>query len=414
MNGIKKITGIFAVVLVALFVGNAYGQSLDNPGQNPDWHHRNPQPGAVYVTTNQPTGNDVVVYSRAVDGKLTPLQTISTGGTGTKAPTESQDAVALSEDHRLLFTVNVASNDITVFSVDLPTYKLTFVQRMSSGGDRPVSLAVRGNLLYVVNSGLHSGISGFRIGDDGTLTPIEGSIRPLSFGDNSPFGDVTLPCTSIFPAFEAGVTCSAAQPADIRFTPNGKFLIVSERLVNQFSVYALDDNGVAGDRESRTSSGESPFGIDFDRRGHMLVAESFLDSPGTGKSGNGAASSYYLTRDGATRIITGSLKTGQRTGCWVAITPDGRYAYVTNPGAASISEFRIQGNGGLRLINAIAALSFDPRDEGITPDGRYLYVLNNTGGSVNGYGINRDGSLYQASTTGQGGLPLFSLGLAAF
>jgi len=87
------------------------------------------QPGAVYVTTNQDARNEVVAFRRGSDGILTLLQRIDTGGTGTGGPTESQDAVVLNEDHTLLFTVNVSSNDISVFSVDPKTLS----SRSSSG-----------------------------------------------------------------------------------------------------------------------------------------------------------------------------------------------------------------------------------------------------------------------------------------
>lgn len=369
------------------------------------------QPGAIYINTNQIGGNNIVAIRRGFDGLLTPLQTISTGGKGTAGPTESQDSVVLNDDHTLLFTVNVASNDISVFSVDQQTFELTLVQRIASGGDRPVELAVHNNLLYVANSGLRSGISGFGIGAGGTLTPIPGSIKPFSFGDGSPFGDVTLPCTSIFPALEKDVTCSATQPADIRFTPDGRHLIVSERLVNQFSVFDIDANGVAGERESRTSAGESPFGIDFDNKGRMFVAEAFLDRPN-----QGALSSYTIAVNGTTQTITSSLKTGQSTGCWIAITPNGRFAYMTNPGAGTISGFNIMDNGQLQLIKGqgTVATSHDPRDESITPNGRFLYTINNSVGSVNGYLIQADGALTQITTTGEGAIPRFGQGLAAF
>ena len=366
--------------------------------------------GAVYVNTNQTVGNEVVVFRRGGDGNLEPIQSIGTAGFGTSGPTESQDAVVLSEDNTLLFTVNVGSDDIAVFRVDPETYRLSYLQTIGTQGDRPVSLDVHGDLLYVVNSGLRSGVSGFRIAENGTLTRIEGSVQPLSFGDDSPFGDVVLPCTNIFPALEEGVICNATQPAEVEFSPDGEFLIVSERLVNQFSVFEIDEQGVAGNRRSRTSNGESPFGMHFTPDGQLLVAEAFLD-----RAGQGAASSYEITAEGDTRTITESLPTGQSTSCWIEVTPDGRYAYATNPGDSSISGFRILDDGGLELLDddGVVADSNDPRDVDITPDGRYLYVLNNVEGSVNGYAVKDDGTLEQIATTGVV-LPEFGVGIAAF
>ncbi len=409
----KNLIGSLVMATALFATGVSFAATAAGTQPDRDNNRFGQQPGAVYVTTNQDAHNEVVAFRRGSDGSLTLLQRIDTGGTGTGGPTESQDAVVLNKDHTLLFTVNVSSNDISVFSVDPETFKLAFVQRLDSGGDRPVSLDVRGDLLYVVNSGQRSGVSGFRIAANGTLTPIKGSIKPLSFGDRSPFGDVTLPCTNIFPRLEAGVICSATQPAEVEFSPDGKFLVVSERLVNQFSIYELDENGVAGNRKSRSSNGESPFGMHFTPNGQLLVAEAFLD-----RHGEGGVSSYNLTADGDTETITRTLKTGQTTSCWIEVTPDGRFAYITNPGNGSITGLRIGDDGGLRLLpglegNGVVAFSHDPRDVDITPDGRFLYVLNNVEGSVNGFRVNRNGTLDQVTTSGFV-LPVFGLGLAAF
>lgn len=385
--------------LLTLAAAGSYGQTGGEA----------PQPGAVYVGTNQLVSNEVAVFSRAADGTLTFQQKIATGGKGAQTFLENQDSVVLSDDNSLLFVVNVVSDDISVFRVN-DDFGLTFVQRVPSGGDRPLSLDVHEDLLYVVNTGLTSGISGFRIGETGALTPIEDSIQPLSSGDGPPFEDVVLPCTNILPVFEAGATCNITNPAEIEFSPDGRFLVVSERLANQFSVYTVDENGVAGDRTSQTSSGESPFGMHFDPDGRLIVAEAFLD-----RAGQGSVSSYNLTDEGVTEIITGSLTTNQASGCWMEVTPDGRYAYVTNPADSSISGLEIAEDGSLGLINGrdFLVTSNDPRDEELSADGRYLYVLNNEGAFVDGYQVNEDGTL-TLITTQQGALPAFGNGLAAF
>src|SRR5437870_148842 len=72
-------------------------------------------PGAVYTSTNSPTGNAVVVLDRAANGSLTPAGSFATGGTGTGGGLGNQGAVGLSDDHRLLFAVNAGSNQVTSF-----------------------------------------------------------------------------------------------------------------------------------------------------------------------------------------------------------------------------------------------------------------------------------------------------------
>src|SRR5215831_21333250 len=72
-----------------------------------------PQPGLagdrtgdVYVLTNQPTGNAVMVFHRDAAGMLTFAGSFATGGNGTGTGLGSQGAALLSGDSRLLFAVN--------------------------------------------------------------------------------------------------------------------------------------------------------------------------------------------------------------------------------------------------------------------------------------------------------------------
>src|SRR3974390_1813226 len=69
--------------------------------------------GAVYVTTNDPSGNSVLVYHRDAKGALTFAAEIPTGGKGIGGgldPLGSQGSISLSRSGRLLFAVNAGSN----------------------------------------------------------------------------------------------------------------------------------------------------------------------------------------------------------------------------------------------------------------------------------------------------------------
>src|SRR5438552_6663983 len=132
-------------------------------------------PGAVYALTNRPSGNAVAMYARSADGSLSSSGTFSTGGIGAGSSLGSQGALALSDDGRWLFAVNAGSNDISAFQVRPSGLSLT--SRVASGGSQPISLTVRGGLVYVLNAGGDGNISGFTIGSDGALAPIAGSAR---------------------------------------------------------------------------------------------------------------------------------------------------------------------------------------------------------------------------------------------
>ncbi len=72
-----------------------------------------------------------------------------------------------------------------------------------SGGTMPLSVTIHGNIVYVVNGGGSGNISGFTMSSRGVLSPIAGSTLPLS--------------------------SSAAGPAQISFSPNGRVLVVTEK-----------------------------------------------------------------------------------------------------------------------------------------------------------------------------------------
>jgi 6-phosphogluconolactonase len=57
----------------------------------------------------------------------------------------------LSDDGRWLFAVNASSHDLSVFAVAADG--LTLVDHVEAGGVRPTSVAVHGELLYVLSTG---------------------------------------------------------------------------------------------------------------------------------------------------------------------------------------------------------------------------------------------------------------------
>ena len=185
----------------------------------------NQKAGAVYVLTNQ-VSNAVAVFDRAPDGTLTPAGVFSTGGAGNPIPSPgdpptdplaSQGALILSNNNRLLFAVNAGSNEISALSIGKDS--LTLVDKVSSGGVRPISLTVHGDLLYVLNEGGTPNIAGFTVGATGALTPLPGSARPLTGG-------------------------SLADPAQVNFSRDGALLVVTEKATNLIDVYVVGADGV--------------------------------------------------------------------------------------------------------------------------------------------------------------------------
>jgi 6-phosphogluconolactonase len=163
-----------------------------------------PRGGAAYTETNQPD-NKVVVYRRGADGSLTEIQRVDTGGAGVNGNPpfgqgflDSNGAVELTKNGRLLFVVNAGDDTISSFRVR-GNRRLRLVDTAPSGGDHPTSIDTHKGLLYVLNVDSND-ISGLRYTKKGKLTPLSNSTRELATpqgtipgaGLPTPFADQVL------------------------------------------------------------------------------------------------------------------------------------------------------------------------------------------------------------------------------
>ena len=335
----------------------------------------------VFTSTNAVAGNELLVYANTGSG-LSLLSRLATLGQGTGTGLGNQGAVTLSRSGRHLFVVNTLSNSVSTFAIRRDG--LVLQSTVDSGGLRPISVTEHDGIVYVLNANGAGNVMGFR-NADGTLKPLSNSTQPLS---------------------AAGGT-GAAQ---VGFSPEGDALLVTEKATNKLTSYRVGDNGRIGAPVVSASAGATPFGFAFDRRGHALVSEAF------GGAANASALSSYGFDESAPAnpiLISASVGTTQTAACWVVVTPNGRYAYVTNTGSGTISSYAVQPRSGkLALAQAVAATAgAGPIDAAISADGRKLYVLNAGSHTIGAYAVGGDGGL--TSAAGAAGLPAGANGLAA-
>ena len=119
---------------------------------------------AVFVQTDNTAGNQVVAYHRNANGILALAGTYATGGLGGVLNGSAVDHLAsegsLTYDpaHNMLYAVNAGSNTVSVFSVYGD--QLSLRQVINSGGQFPVSVAVHGFNVYVLNA-LSANVQGY-------------------------------------------------------------------------------------------------------------------------------------------------------------------------------------------------------------------------------------------------------------
>ena len=320
-------------------------------GAHFDGHHDQRATGYTYVNDNTATANTIAGFQRNADGSLTPLpgSPFNAGGAGNGAGLASQGAIQATSDGRYLVAVDAGSNQISVLRVTEDGVPVLVGDPISSGGINPVSVAISPTgLVYVANSGAGgSGYSGFRLHDDGKLTPI-------------PHSTVTVPDGS-------GV-------GDVFFNAPGDHLVGTRTGTSLIDSFVVRPNGrlLAADGSPFSGQGLGQLGAEFSptNPGQLFVSNAHNGA------GLGTVSAYNDGSSGQLNSIGSSpYADGQTAPCWVEISHDGKYLFTVNTGSGNVSSYAINGDGSLALVGSTSisggGADLDAR---LSPDGKYLLV----------------------------------------
>jgi len=320
---------------------------------------------ALFVQSDNSTGNQIIAYDRAPGGTLTQSGIYNTGGLGGALEGSvvdhlaSQGSLTYDASSDLLYAVNAGSNTISVFAV--LGDRLALRQVISSGGTFPVSIAAHDGIVYVLN-GLGGGsLQGFTVAE-GRLVPIVGSNRAL--GLNS----------SETPQF-------THSPGTVVFSPDGSQLIVTTKANgNDIDVFGVAPGGeLSASAVVNSEPGTVPFAIVFDKQGHLILAESA-----------GSLASFQLNENGTVAQLD-SVPSGQIATCWV-VEARGHF-YTSNPGSASLSTFQSGAQGQLLTLLGDTPTDGGTVDATATGDGRFLYVQTGAEGNVDEFAVASNGEL---------------------
>jgi 6-phosphogluconolactonase len=394
----RLVLGILTVCFYLFPGGGAFAEKHDENGLSS---------GAVYVLTNLIDGNTVVVYHRSADGTLTRVSEIATGGRGSGPgelppgfgdgpgpnPLDSQDGLVLTDDGHFLLAVNSRSNDVSVFAVN--NDELRLVDRVSSNGNFPVSIAHHKNLIYVLNEGespdeFFGGVpnmSGFWLDNDGKLHPIAHSTVVTGIADSG--------------------------PSEAAITPDGKYLVITEMFTNLIKVFAVQEGGLLTEKLTIAANNPTPLAVDFSHSNLVAITEGNDTGHRVGSPNGATLSTYRMTDEGSLQPISRATHVNKTGTCWVRFSGDGRFAFTGDTGSGTVSTFSVSHEGELTLLGSAdtGGVASVPIDLALSRDGRFLYVLASFSGAVKGFRIENDGSLTPVG--GANGLPITIQGIVA-
>jgi 6-phosphogluconolactonase (cycloisomerase 2 family) len=318
----------------------------------------------VFVLNDDPAGNAVIAYDRTGTGALVEAGRYPTGGAGGALAgavvdhTASQGALAYDRAANLLYAVNPGSDTVTMFSVSGD--RLVRRQVLSSGGAFPVSIAVHGNQVYVLDARDGGSVQGYiRVGSHLVLVPEWH--RDLGL-DPHQTPEVT------------------STPGQVVFSPDGhQLLITTKNGGNSIDVFAVGPLGPSATPTVHPLPGAVPFGVTFDEQGHLVVTE----------AGPSTVATFALGGDGTLTPLA-EASTGQVASCWV-VAADGEL-YVSNTGSGSVSTYSVAGDGAL-TADGTTATDAGTVDAAVSSDGRFLYVQAGAAGQVDAFRIGAHGAL---------------------
>lgn len=359
---------VAAFASVALIAAPASAHTPVHPAPSHGSHgshgsHSAGSRGVVFVQNDDVNGNAVVAYDRAADGTLTQAGTYATGGLGgQEAGTgpdhlASEGSLAYDTTHQRLYAVNAGSNTLTVFSVHGD--RLVREQVVSTGGSFPVSVAVHGGSVYVLNALDGGSVQGY-LNVAGHLVRMPSWYRTLGIQGSGTPGQVT-------------------------FSPDGSQLFVAGKSNNTLAVYRVDGVGGIAAKPTATTlpNGGTPFSVVFDAQGRAVAVDSTAN----------ALDTYSVGRNGSLTQL-GTAATGQKATCWAV--RDGDFFFTGNAGSGSISGF-VESHGQLKAIGNTSS-GAGTIDLAASSDGKNLYAQVGLTGGVDEFHVNADGSLTQVGS----------------
>lgn len=291
--------------------------------------------------------------------------------------------LAISKDGKFVYAVNENSGDkpgeLSAFAFDKKTGQLTFLNKQPTDGFAPCHVSVDASGKNVITANYSGGnITVFKTNDDGSLQPYVQLAGHEGYGVNVTRQEMP-------------------HPHQVVFSPDSKFVFSPDFGTDR--LYQYNFNGT--DPKNVLTPANDPGYVTID---DGLGPRHMTFSP-DGKTA-------YLLNELAGNIIVYSYEDGKftpkqtiasttagdktdRGSAEIVISPNGKFLYTSNRGAANnVALYKVQTDGTL-LENGTQAVAANPRSMMVDPSGRFLLVASQNGNTVQIFVINKNFGLLQ-------------------
>ncbi|MBV9249347.1 MAG: lactonase family protein [Acetobacteraceae bacterium] len=281
----------------------------------------------------------------------------------------------LRSDNRAMFSVHGARDYVTAFAIDPASGHLTQLNQLHCGGDNPVDSAVDFASRFLVVGNYASGsVAVMPLGPDGTLQPP----HQVFVLDGTPGPD---------PKEQ-----SSSHPHAVIFDPTGRYVVVPDKGFDRTFVFRFDpaEGRIQPTAQGSIASrpGAAPRHAAFHPRLPALYVNNELDSTVTTYRWHGQDGHLDELQVLGTRP---QGQPGKNTTAEIAVSPDGRFVYVSNRGDDTIAQFSISGdNGELTFLGCTPTGGSKPRFFTLDPTGDHLYAANQDSDTITRFRIDKE------------------------
>jgi 6-phosphogluconolactonase len=275
------------------------------------------------------------------------------------------------------YTANYGGNDLSGFQIDAADGHLTSLGAFPAGSTpRSAAIMPNGKFLYVANefTGQANGqVSGFAIQPTGTLNPV---------GQPVPAGQ---------------------EPSAATVEPSGRFVYVTNRASGNVSGFRLDQTtGSLTSLGGNVGAQTNPVSVAADPTGQFL----YVVNRGT-STVQGTVSAYRIDESDGSLTPTGAVPQVGTSAEGGTVDPTGRFMYVASSGSARIYGFRVRPDGGLEAMpGSPFTTAAAPVALAVEPAGKYLFVANRDANTLSVFRIDSStGALSLLATVGAGTRP---------